>query len=804
MKPILINSAAALLVLLSSCKSDDMQSICYSYHFDQPSQMWEESFPLGNGRIGMMPDGGVDSETIVLNESSVWSGSKQNSDNPLACKSLPKIRELLSQGRNDLAQQLMYESFVCTGKGSGHGQGWNCPYGSYQLLGNLVINQSSGSGQISSYKRELNLNKAIATETFSREGVTFTRTHFASYKDDVCVTRLSADKGKSINFSLSLDRNGNVDYPQNWLPECTLKDGDLVYKGALGAGTESDFSAPAEGMKYGARVRVILPGGGTLSSKDSRTLQVEGADEAIILVGMATDYYGDNIDTKLEEQLNLAAHKKYSKLLKDHCDSFGELFGRVSLDFGHNPQREALPINDRLIAFEKEDNDPSLIALYYQFGRYLLISSTRQGCLPPNLQGLWANTVQTPWNGDYHININLQMNLWPAESGNLGELQLPLVEWAKKQVPSGQHTAKVFYGARGWTAHTPTNVWEYTAPGEHPSWGATNTCAAWVCEHLFDHYLFCADKEYLGNVYPTMKEAALFFVDMMTPYKDTGYLVTSPTTSPENSFYLSEGKICSVVAGSTMDNQIVRELFNNVIRASEILGTDKEFADTLRSAVAKIKPTTIGPDGRIMEWMEPYEEVEPHHRHVSHLFGLYPANEISIEKTPELARAARKSLEVRGDVSTGWSMAWKINFWARLRDGERCYKLLRNLLHPIKNDGVNYSNGGGTYPNLFCAHPPFQIDGNFGGAAGIAEMLVQSQDEKIIVLPAIPGALKNGHFKGLRVRPGAELEAWWEEGKITGLKLKATNNGTFFIKDFMDCPVALQNGEIWTWKNNDK
>jgi alpha-L-fucosidase 2 len=379
------------------------------------------------------------------------------------------------------------------------------------------------------------------------------------------------------------------------------------------------------------------------------------------------------------------------------------------------------------------------------------------------------------------MNINVQMNHWPVESGNLPELHLPLIEWTKQQVPSGQRTAKVFYNARGWVTHILGNVWEFTAPGEHPSWGATNTSAAWMCAHLYNHYLYAKDKAYLAEVYPVMKESALFFTDMLVKDPRKQQLVTAPTTSPENVYRLN-GTTVSVCAGSTMDNQILRELFQNTIDAAGILGVDEDFAAVLAEKRAQLKPTTVGADGRIMEWLDPFEETEPHHRHVSHLYGLYPAGEISPERTPLLADAARKTLEVRGDESTGWSMAWKVNFWARLHDGEHAYKLLTDLLTPCIQQGFNYSKGGGTYPNLFCAHPPFQIDGNFGGSAGIAEMLIQSQNGYVEFLPALPAAWKTGRFSGLRVQGGGEVSAGWKDGHWQEARLKAHASDLFRIK----------------------
>lgn len=770
----MIGSCCCLLFLpgLFSCDRLDVQpDQGNTYFFDHPARIWEESMPLGNGRIGMMPDGGLEHENIVLNEISLWSGSKQDTDNPQASYGLPIIRKLLFEGKNDEAQQLMYQTFICKGKGSGQGHGAKVPYGSYQLFGNLALDYDYGSADsISDYRRELDIQRAVTTTSFKKGDVIYTREAFTSFKNDLGVIHLTADVDKALNFSYTMNRPENAR---------VYVDGDNLWlEGQLPDGVDTLVN---RGMKFAASVRVLLPKGGTVKAEGER-ISVVNASEVVLLVGMATNYFQQDYKEHIENLFSASAEKTYTTMLREHIEAFQVYFNRVSLDLGDSG-RNKWPIDKRLVAFNQDKNDPGLAALYFQFGRYLLISSTRVGLLPPNLQGLWCNTINTPWNGDYHLNINLQMNLWPAEVGNLSELHLPLIEWTKKQVPSGERTAKAFYNSKGWVTHILGNVWEFTAPGEHPSWGATNTSAAWLCEHLYMHYLYTLDKEYLADVYPVMRGAAEFFVDMLVEDPSTKYLVTAPTTSPENRFRLPNGKVCSICAGSTMDNQIIRELFTNTMEAASILNIDADFSKILKEKRDRLMPTSIGKDGRIMEWLKEYEEVEPTHRHVSHLYGLYPGNEISVINTPELAEAAKKSLIVRGDPSTGWSMAWKINFWARLQDGDHAFNLFADLLKPCVTigDKVKY-NGGGSYPNLFCGHPPYQIDGNFGGCAGIAEMLLQSQNGCIEVLPALPSVWKNGSFTGLKARGGAEVSAEWIEGLVKDLSVKAVIDGSFKIK----------------------
>lgn len=751
--------------------------------YDKPAKQWEETLPLGNGRLGMIPDGGITKEHIVLNEISMWSGSEADYRNPEAAESLPRIRQLLFEGKNKEAQELMYTSFVPKKPEKGG------TFGCFQMLADMYINYTFPDtiSQAKDYLRWLNLDEGVAYTTFTKNATRYIREYFVSRNKDVMLIHLQADRPDALGFHLTLSRpeRGHVR---------KLSEGKLGITGTLDSGNERQ-----EGIRYAAIAGVKLSGKKSRMHTHADGIEVSDADEAWIIVSANTSYMkGEIYQTETQRLLDQALASDLTQAKQEATGEYQQLFHRAGIELPENKTVSQLSTDKRLEAFQTQD-DPSLAALYYNYGRYLLISSTRPGSLPPNLQGLWANGVMTPWNGDYHTNINVQMNHWPVELCNLSELYQPLVDLIKRLVPSGEETAKAFYGpeAKGWVLHMMTNVWNYTAPGEHPSWGATNTGGAWLCAHLWEHYLYTGNKQYLADIYPLLKGASEFFYSTMVREPEHGWLVTAPTSSPENEFYVSkkDRTPISVCMGPTMDIQLVRELYTHVIEAASILHTDSLYANQLKEASAQLPPHQISKKGYLMEWLKDYEETDVHHRHVSHLYGLHPGNQISLYYTPELAEACKVTLERRGDGGTGWSRAWKINFWARLGDGNRAYTLFRNLLYPAYTQENPHEHGSGTFPNLFCSHPPFQIDGNWGGTSGISEMLIQSQDGFINLLPALPDSWKEGNLYGFKVRGGAMVSMKWKEGKPVEVILTGGWNPNVKIKMPEGITEVSVNGE---------
>ncbi|HEY9049728.1 MAG TPA: glycoside hydrolase N-terminal domain-containing protein, partial [Ohtaekwangia sp.] len=554
------------------------------------------------------------------------------------------------------------------------------------------------------------------------------------------------------------------------------KDG-LRMTGQLNNGTDG------KGMLYVARVKAQLKGGE--QHVDNNELVINQASEVILYISAATDFKDAAFADRVNTILNKAQQRSYAEQKKIHIAQYQKMFERVTLNLGGNNHAEDIVTDKRLEKFYSDpSSDNGMAVLFYQFGRYLTICSTRVGLLPPNLQGLWANQVQTPWNGDYHLDVNVQMNHWPVEVSNLSELNLPLAELVRNMVPHGERTAKAYYHADGWVAHVITNIWGYTEPGEDASWGATNAGSGWLCNNLWEHYAFTHDKVYLQSIYPILKGSAQFYSSVLMEDPKTGWLVTAPSVSPENWFYLPNGKAAGICMGPTIDHQITRELFMNVIAASEQLNIDEPFRAALKDKLAKLPPPgRVASDGRLMEWLEEYKEADAKHRHVSHLYGLYPAPLITPEATPALADACRKTLEVRGDDSPGWSKAYKVLFWARLKDGNRAYSLLHELLKPVTDTNINYGAGGGIYSNMLSAGPPFQIDGNFGGAAGVAEMLIQSHAGFIELLPALPDAWKSsGEVKGLRARGNYTVDIQWKDGRVTRYRITSADPRKVSVK----------------------